>query len=99
LPKLKIMRNLKKYAMILVALVIATTSMTLMSFSFNNDSQNDLHWYVKVDGQWQEDIEGQNPSLSCPGGTLNPCAKGFTSPPTEPITDMTPATETRYFAP
>ena len=66
------MKKLKNYAMALVALVIAATSMTLMSFNKTNSSNDDLVWFNVENGSIQQDEETNGPTSTC---TLEPDAK------------------------
>lgn len=87
----------------LIALFIAIGTMSFRAIDLKPtfEKEQQLHWYIKdaVTGVWEEDVQGENPSINCPGGTLNLCAKGFETPPMEPVDDLTPADQTRTYGP
>jgi len=55
------MKKIKNYAMAMVALVIAATSVTLMSFN----KVDDLVWFPVEDGQIKQDQQVPGPNTEC----------------------------------
>lgn len=89
---------LKKYAMTLVALVIA--SVTLMSFAFMNAKEPSVYWYQRLDeNEYQEVVVPPNSCETAPTDEI--CALGFASLINEEdVTDsMLPAAKEARFIP
>lgn len=89
------MKTLKINLVAVIALFIAAGTMSFKTVDSLVNKKQSLHWYIKVDNEWVPDQNGPDPSIECQGGTQL-CAKGFQSPPTEPVDDNTSSAETRH---